>query len=184
MDKILILAREVGLLKKQLQSLVQTPPEIHNFIGEKGAIGESGLAGIQGIAGSSGKDGTSGKNGLDGKQGVSVVALEVTFDNHLMITMSDGNEIDAGEITVRSGEVVQVVQNKIGDPNMFSTRYDQINVTLAYKGEAYVGAFESNASWRIQKLVYGVDGDVTITWANGNSDFTNVWDLRESLIYK
>ena len=184
MDKLLILAREVGKAKKLIQSLIETPPAIHHFVGEKGNTGDKGANGKDGKEGKDGLDGKAGKDGLEGKQGVSIISLEVSFDNHLVITLSDGNEIDAGEITVKSGEVVQVVQNKIGDPNMFSTRYDQIDATLAYKGEAYVGAFEANASWRIQKLVYGTDGDVTITWANGNADFTNVWDLRASLIYK
>lgn len=67
----------------------------------------------------------------------------------------------------------------------FSTRYDQDAdpPTLAYLGKAYPGASTASAVWQVQKLVYGTDGDVTITWADGNSAFDNVWDDRASLSY-
>ncbi len=67
----------------------------------------------------------------------------------------------------------------------FSTRYDQDAdpPTLAYLGKAYPGAAESAAVWQVQKLVFGIDGDVTITWADGNAAFDNVWDDRASLSY-
>lgn len=184
MDKILILAKEVGKLKKQIQTLLDTPPAIHNFVGEQGVQGVKGLDGKDGISGKDGRDGKDGKDGKNGIQGISVVSAEVTFDNHLVLTLSDGNEIDAGQIAVQAGETVQIVQNKTGDPLMFSTRYDQVSSVLAYKGEAFVGASDAQASWRIQKLVYGTDGDVTITWANGNTDFSNTWNDRATLTYQ
>lgn len=62
-------------------------------------------------------------------------------------------------------------------------RFDQASSTTAYLGEAAVGANASAPAWRIQKMVFGVDGDVTITWADGNSAFDNVWDNRASLSY-
>jgi hypothetical protein len=67
----------------------------------------------------------------------------------------------------------------------YSTRYDQdaSTPTLAYLGKAYPGAADSAASWQIQKLTFGIDGDVTITWADGNAAFDNVWDDRASLSY-
>ena len=62
-------------------------------------------------------------------------------------------------------------------------RFDQADSTTGYLGEAAVGVPTTAALWRIQKLVFGVDGDVTITWADGNSAFDNVWDNRASLSY-
>ena len=41
----------------------------------------------------------------------------------------------------------------------------------------------SSATWQIQKLAFGTDGDVTITWADGDAAFDNIWDNRASLTY-
>ncbi len=67
----------------------------------------------------------------------------------------------------------------------YATRYDQdaATPTFAYLGKAQVASATSAAVWQIQKLVFGVDGDVTITWADGNAAFDNVWDNRASLSY-
>lgn len=39
-----------------------------------------------------------GEQGPQGEQGVSIVNVETDEDNHLIVTLSDGTEIDAGEI--------------------------------------------------------------------------------------
>ena len=64
-------------------------------------------------------------------------------------------------------------------------RYDQDAdpPTYAYLGQALPGALTSAPAWRIQKLVFNSGGDVTCTWADGNSNFDNVWDNRASLAY-
>lgn len=67
----------------------------------------------------------------------------------------------------------------------YATRYDQdaATPTFAYLGKAQVGTATSAATWQIQKLTFGTDGDVTITWADGNASFDNIWDNRASLSY-
>lgn len=67
----------------------------------------------------------------------------------------------------------------------YATRYDQdaATPTLAYLGKAQVGAATSAAAWQIQYLAFGADGDVTVTWADGDAAFNNVWDDRASLTY-
>ncbi len=66
---------------------------------------------------------------------------------------------------------------------VYSKRVDFISENQMYKGEAAVGSSESSALWRIRKIDIGVDGDVTQTWANGNSNFTNRWIDRLTLTY-
>ena len=82
------------------------------------------------------------------------------------------------------GELAALVYegNKVAE---FSTRYDQDAdpPTLAYLGKAYPGASAAVAAWQVQKLVFGLDGDVTITWADGNASFDNIWDDRAALTY-
>lgn len=67
----------------------------------------------------------------------------------------------------------------------YALRYDQDAdpPTLAYLGEADPGTATSSAAWRIKKLTFGGDGDVTTEWADGDSSFNNVWDNRASLSY-
>jgi len=66
----------------------------------KDAVGKRGEKGDKGEKGDPGKDGKDGigKPGPVGKQGVSVVDAEIAIDDHLVLKMSDGKEIDAGEL--------------------------------------------------------------------------------------
>lgn len=65
----------------------------------------------------------------------------------------------------------------------YAKRYDQVSDTLAYLGDAAVGAGTSSSVWRIQRLQFTTGGSVTITFADGNTSFDNVWDNRASLSY-
>ena len=62
-------------------------------------------------------------------------------------------------------------------------RIDFIGDTLMYRGEAAPGALETDPVWRIKRVEFGADGDVTETWANGSADFSNAWADRASLTY-
>ena len=63
--------------------------------GKDGRDGKDGRNGIQGAKGAKGDTGPMGKQGL---QGVSVVDAEVALDGNLVLKLSNGDEIDAGEI--------------------------------------------------------------------------------------
>lgn len=67
----------------------------------------------------------------------------------------------------------------------YAIQYDQDAdpPTAAYLGQAVPGTDTSAAGWRIQKLTFGVDGDVSSQWADGNASFDNIWDDRASLSY-
>jgi|TARA_R110000744_G_C19347456_1_gene560051 hypothetical protein len=62
--------------------------------GDQGDRGHDGVGhdGKQGVRGADGIDGT------DGTDGVSITTATIDFDNHLVIKLADGTEIDAGEI--------------------------------------------------------------------------------------
>jgi hypothetical protein len=67
----------------------------------------------------------------------------------------------------------------------YAIQYDQDAdpPTVAYLGQALPGTSAGAASWRIQKLTFSGDGDVSSQWADGDSNFDNVWTDRASLSY-
>lgn len=63
-----------------------------------------------------------------------------------------------------------------------ATRLDEVSSTVTYVGEAVVGTADSSALWRIKRIQ--TTGTVLkIEWANGNSNFSNIWNNRASLTY-
>ncbi len=53
---------------------------------------------------------------------------------------------------------------------------------MNYVGEASIGTATSSAAWRIKKITY-TGSSLSITWADGDDNFDNVWDNRASLSY-
>lgn len=66
---------------------------------------------------------------------------------------------------------------------IYATNFDQADATTGYVGEALPGTATSAAGWRIKKMVFGADGDVMTTFADGDAAFDNIWDDRASLTY-
>ena len=96
--------------------------------------------------------------------------------------MGHRSDIDAAAGNVASLQA-QVDIIMAGIP--YALKYDQDAdpPTQAYLGQAQPGSSVSAAVWRIQKLAFSVDGDVTATWADGDAEFDNVWNDRASLNY-
>lgn len=67
----------------------------------------------------------------------------------------------------------------------FATQVDDVSTPgVTYIGKAGIGSSASSAVWQIQKIdESGSPITAVITWANGNSSFTNVWADRTSLTY-
>jgi hypothetical protein len=84
-------------LEAKLLELNNTPA-MQGVQGPTGKAGKDGVDGKDGLNGVSGKDGKDGVNGVDGKDGVSVVDAKIDFDGSLVVYLSDGNEIDCGQI--------------------------------------------------------------------------------------
>jgi hypothetical protein len=84
-------------LEAKLAELNNTPAKqgVQGPAGQDGTDGKDGKAGRDGI---SGKDGTDGKDGVDGKDGISVVDAKIDFDGSLVVYLSNGSEIDCGQI--------------------------------------------------------------------------------------
>jgi hypothetical protein len=66
--------------------------------GVDGRPGRDGAAGKDGRDGRDGVDGAKGEDGVAGQDGVSVTNAYIDFDNSLVIELSNGRSINAGEI--------------------------------------------------------------------------------------
>jgi len=54
--------------------------------------------------------------------------------------------------------------------------------TTTYLGYADAGSLTSASVWAIKKIDE-ITNDVSITWADGNTNFDNIWDNRLTLTY-
>lgn len=84
-------------LEAKLAELNNTPA-MQGVQGPTGQAGKDGIDGKDGLNGVSGIDGKDGVNGVDGKDGISVVDAKIDFDGSLVVYLSNGAEIDCGQI--------------------------------------------------------------------------------------
>jgi hypothetical protein len=111
-------------LKKIKTDLEARFDELNNTIQSKanslsnGKDGKDGRNGKDGAPGRDGKDGTTGPagangtDGADGTDGVSVTSAFVDFDGSLTIVLSNGTEINAGEVVPMDvAEKIKVITN-------------------------------------------------------------------------
>lgn len=80
--------------------------------GKDGKDGKPGSKGDRGFDGTSGAAGINGRDGKDGLNGISVSNARIDFDGGLVITLSNGNEIDCGEVVPPDvAEKIKVITN-------------------------------------------------------------------------
>ena len=159
----------------------------------KGDQGDRGHDGAQGIQGALGAKGTKGTDGADGDDGISITTASIDFDNHLVITLSDGTEIDAGALQggsggdqyFRSGSTVKINNDNLkdfknptytffgaghpdGEGNMDRIDFfDAAGVATASKSFRYSGT-PKKLTRITTRIVSGVDSRRQITYsANG-----------------
>jgi hypothetical protein len=118
-EKLIQLATVVGKLKRQvseLSSKSETISKQRGPQGEQGLPGKDGKDGLNGRDGLDGKNGRDGKDGIDGKDGddgVSVVDVELDFDNSFVFSLSDGSMIKTSPLEIDfKGDSTSIVNNK------------------------------------------------------------------------
>lgn len=77
-------------------------------------------------------------------------------------------------------------------PNVLRRKQADVKLTIkmeysgenpVYVGEAAPGSATSAEAWRIRKLTYSGANLTDVEWADGDTDFNNIWDNRASLSY-
>ena len=68
------------------------------------------------------------------------------------------------------------------EEEVYDIEIDTSVVGVTYVGQAAPGTSTSQALWRIKKITDSAGG-ASVDWANGNANFTNVWDNHLSYTY-
>lgn len=120
----------------------------------------------------------------------SQAAAIVTDQPSYVISAGDTNvsnvmSADFSQILIAvAAQGIQGPEGPLSEEDMpYARQVDFVSDTLLYRGEASVGSLSSAPFWRIRKITFAVDGDVSETWANGSALFNQVWDNRASLPY-
>jgi len=107
-----------------------------------------------------------------------------------MLPVGSSNHIDNMEhhVGLRAKKVIPFVDDGSGNAvmeitNTLAVRYivDSTTSTTYYVCKAAAGSLESDPVWQIAKL--DKLNKISITWADGNTDFDNTYNNREALTY-
>ena len=120
----MVVAKEIAPLVSRLDTI-----EIKTLIpierGERGRDGKDGRNGKDGLNGRDGIDGIGiqgkdGATGKAGKHGVSVIDAEIAADDHLVLKLSDGEIIDAGELPgVDSSRIQHIISSQLPNNQVY-----------------------------------------------------------------
>ena len=67
--------------------------------------------------------------------------------------------------------------------NAVRTKPKSTDATIVYVGEAFPGSAEGDAVWRMKRITNAGTDDATVEFADGNQNYDNIWDDRETLTY-
>jgi len=145
--------------------------------GNDGRDGKDGKSGKDGLKGDRGVDGQAGRDGVDGVDGVSVVNANIDFDGSLIISLSDGREINVGEVVAPDlAERIKVITNGGGTSqsvlDTLSSLQAQITAMAGFVN--YEGTW--NASTNTPTLVssVGTKGDYYVVSTTGTTNLNGV----------
>ena len=133
--------------------------------GKDGRDGKDGKSGKDGLKGDRGADGQAGRDGVDGIDGISVVNANIDFDGSLVISLSDGREINVGEVV--SADVAEKIKviSTMSTNAAIAVKEEGTTLTSGVKSLNFVGT-------GITATTSG--DDVTVTVASGSGTVTSV----------
>ena len=139
--------------------------------GKDGRDGKDGKSGRDGLKGDRGVDGQAGRDGVDGVDGVSVVNANIDFDGSLIISLSDGREINVGEVVSPDiAEKIKVIST-MSTNAAIAIKDEGTSITSAVKNINFVGATvtATNSGDDVTVNVSAGTGTVTSVAASGGT---------------
>jgi hypothetical protein len=99
--------------------------------GRDGRDGKDGKPGKDGAVGRPGRDGKDGKDGRDGIDGISVISANIDFDGSLIIKLSNGKEINVGEVVPMDlAERIKIIGNGGGTSQTVLDTLDSLQTQI------------------------------------------------------
>lgn len=140
-------------------------------------IKDTGLRGLRGERGEKGDSGSA-----------TVVVSSVAPSSPVVgeVYLDDGTNTTSGIANFRQWTGTEWTDIGGLDMIQYSKKVDFVDASdLIYIGEALPGTATSSATWRIKRINTnaGTDNDIEIKYADGDSDFNNIWDDHLSLAY-
>ena len=135
--------------------------------GKDGRDGKDGKSGRDGLKGDRGVDGQAGRDGVDGVDGISVVNAQIDFDGSLVITLSDGRELNVGEVV--SADVAEKIKviSTMSTNAAIAVKEEGTTLTNGVKSINFVGT-------GITATTSGDDVTVTVAGGGGSGTVTSV----------
>jgi hypothetical protein len=147
--------------------------------GINGAKGEKGDTGLRGLDGANGRDGVDGKDGVDGADGVSVTDARIDFDGSLIITLSNGNEINAGEVvSMDVADKIKVIGNGGGTSQYVIDAIDslQAQIDAVSGGLSYQGTWNASTNTPTLASSTGTSNYYYVVSVSGSTDLNGITD--------
>jgi hypothetical protein len=139
--------------------------------GKDGRDGKDGKSGKDGLKGEKGDRGQDGRDGLDGVDGISVVNANIDFDGSLIISLSDGREINVGEVV--SADVAEKIKviSTMSTNAAIAIKDEGSTITSSVKNINFVGAAvtATNSGDDVTVNVSAGTGTVTSVAATGGT---------------
>lgn len=91
-----------------------------------------------------------------------------------------GQAVTATDVGSKRALDVSIIAG--GSSSDYSTLLDEPTTGVMYIGKAATGSSTSDAVWQVKKLTES-GTETSILFADGSSEFNNIWDARASLTY-
>lgn len=139
-------------IEKRVASIKDGRDGINGKDGRDGKDGKNGRDGLKGDKGDAGRD---GRDGVDGVDGVSVTNARIDFDGSLVIYLSNGVELNVGEVVAPDlAEHIKVITNGGGTAQFvldtlasLQTQIDNLIPSQTGNSGKYLTTDGTNLSW-------------------------------------
>lgn len=142
--------------------------------GIQGEKGEKGDQGVQGEKGDAGINGTDGINGTNGADGVGITDVTINADNELVLSFSNGNVINLGNIKGSKGDKGDKGdsglngKDGVGIQNVDVSADGALTVTLTNGTVLNLGNIKGADGLGITKAEINTSGELVLTYSNGD----------------
>lgn len=142
--------------------------------GEKGDKGDQGIQGEKGDQGVQGEKGDAGINGTNGADGVGITDVTINADNELVLSFSNGNAINLGNIKGSKGDKGDKGdsglngKDGVGIQNVDVSADGALTVTLTNGTVLNLGNIKGADGLGITKAEINTSGELVLTYSNGD----------------